>query len=106
MAGDAKDYFLKYDNIYSWTMTGRLERAYRIAEEKIGFYMHLTAFVVVNAGLWLLWYFSGGGFPWPAFITFFWGFGLVMHGAGTLFGHGYKNRIAEREYEKMRRQRP
>ena len=22
----AEDYFLKYDNIYSWTMTGRLER--------------------------------------------------------------------------------
>ena len=78
------------------------DRAYRIAEEKTGFYVHLAAFVMVNAGLWLLWYFTGRGFPWPAFITFFWGFGLVIHGVGAFLGGRYTQTLAEKEYRKLK----
>ena len=84
------------------------DRAYRIAEEKAGFYVHLAAYLVVNAGLWALWFFtSPDSFPWPVFVTGFWGFGLVMHGVGAFVGGGYTERLAEREYQKLRgRQKP
>lgn len=83
------------------------DRAYRIAEEKAGFYIHLVAFLLVNAGLWSLWFFtSPTSFPWPVFVTIFWGFGLVMHGAGAFFGEGYTESLAEKEYRRLKEKRP
>ena len=29
--------------------------------------------------VWAIWLFTTGGFPWPLFVTFFWGIGLVGH---------------------------
>lgn len=82
------------------------DRAYRIAEEKAGFYIHLAAFLLVNAGLWALWFFtSRDSFPWPIFVTGFWGFGLLMHGVGAFLGDGYTESLAEKEYEKLKRKR-
>ena len=79
------------------------DRAYRIAEEKTGFYVHLAAFLFVNAGLWALWYFtSPDGFPWPVFVTGFWGFGLLMHGADAFFGGRYTEALAEKEYRRLK----
>ncbi len=56
------------------------------------FYGHLTTYVIVNVVLWAI-YLGGNlftlgfinglplpaGFPWPIFVTFFWGIGLVSH---------------------------
>ncbi len=93
------------------------DRAYRIAEEKAGFYIHLAAFLLVNVGLWALWFFtSRDSFPWPIFITGFWGFGhgklslevkigQLMHGVGAFLGDGYTESLAEKEYEKLKRKR-
>ncbi|MDW5562704.1 MAG: 2TM domain-containing protein [Methanomassiliicoccus sp.] len=80
-------------------------RARKIAEDKIGFYMHLTAYVLVNALLIAIWWWSGGGFPWFLFVTVFWGIGLVSHGIGAFMGHGYTERMAEREYQKLKGQK-
>ena len=55
------------------------------------FFGHLVSFTGVNALIWGIWLFSwlgdgvdtnigDIGFPWPLFVTLFWGFGLVMHG--------------------------
>ena len=38
---------------------------------------NLPAFIIVNAILWGSFRFNGMGFPWPIFITFFWGMSLV-----------------------------
>ena len=54
-------------------------------EDRRGFVPHLIIYLLINAGLVLIWAFvSGGGFFWPAFIIGFWGVGLVMH-AWTAF---------------------
>jgi serine/threonine protein kinase len=55
------------------------------------FLSHLASYVMVNGGLWSIFVFSGGfaegdGFPWPLFVSFFWGIGLVSHAAQTVGG--------------------
>lgn len=77
-------------------------RARKQAEEKVGFYSHLAAYLLVNGGLWALWFFtSPESFPWPVFVSFFWGIGLVAHGVGTFMGGRYTEALAEREYQRM-----
>lgn len=51
-------------------------------KDREGFLYHLVSFIGVNAVLWGIYAFSGGrggGFPWPAYVTLFWGIGLVSH---------------------------
>jgi len=80
-------------------------RARKIAEEKLGFYVHLTAYVLVNSLLIALWWWGGGGFPWFLFVVVFWGIGLTAHGIGAFVSPGYTERMAEREYQKLKGQR-
>src|SRR5262249_54818420 len=48
-------------------------------ELRIGFIIHLIVYLGINAMLWGIWVNSGGGFPWPMFITLGWGSGLFAH---------------------------
>lgn len=80
-------------------------RARKIAEDKVGFYVHLAAYVLVNSLLIVLWWWGGDGFPWFLFITVFWGIGLVAHGIGVFLSPGYTDRMTEREYQRLRGQR-
>jgi len=80
-------------------------RARKIAEEKVGFIVHLAIYVTINAGLILMWWLTGGGFPWFLFVLVFWGIGLVAHGIGAFISPGYTERMAEREYNRLRGQR-
>jgi fatty acid desaturase len=57
----------------------RTRRARQTAEARYGFLWHLPIYLIVNAGLVLLWLFSGRGFPWPLFPIIFWGMGLGAH---------------------------
>lgn len=47
--------------------------------ERRDFGNNLVAFVVVNAALVAIWYFTGAGYFWPAWILGCWGMGLVLH---------------------------
>lgn len=61
------------------------ERAIKRIKAKRGFQQHLVVFVLVNVFLWVIWAVTGTGFPWPIFITFGWGIGLVMN-AWAVYG--------------------
>jgi hypothetical protein len=80
-------------------------RARKIAEDKVGFYVHLTIYIVVNAMLVFIWWWAGDGFPWFIFVMVFWGIGLVAHGVGTFSGGKYTDRMAEREYQRLKEKR-
>ena len=45
------------------------------------FRVHLVAYLLVNAVLWVLWVVVGGadGHPWPIWPTLGWGIGLASH---------------------------
>jgi hypothetical protein len=73
------------------------------AEDRVGFYIHLTIYVVVNLFLVAVWWFTGAGFPWFVFVIGFWAIGLVAHGASVFMGGGMTDRITEREYQKLKR---
>ncbi|MBI0583227.1 MAG: 2TM domain-containing protein [Methanomassiliicoccus sp.] len=80
-------------------------RARKIAEDKIGFYVHLAIYLLVNSMLIFVWWWGGGGFPWFVFVLVFWGIGVVAHGVGTFIQPHYTDRMAEKEYQRLKGQR-
>ena len=48
-------------------------------DERNGVLIHLLSYVGVNIMVWAIWLFTAAGFPWPLFVTFFWGIGLAGH---------------------------
>jgi len=54
----------------------KIEKKY---QERAGVIAHAIPYVIVNIVLWSLYFNSDGGFPWPMFVTLFWGIGMVSH---------------------------
>ncbi len=55
------------------------ELAQRRAKYLSGLVWHIGAFVIINAGFWVLDIVTGGGLGWSLWITGFWGFALAFH---------------------------
>lgn len=53
--------------------------------ERRDFSSNIVAYVVVNLALIAVWYFTGHGYFWPAWVLGCWGIGLVLH-AWTIWG--------------------
>jgi len=80
------------------------------AKARVGFRMHLTSYLIVNAGLWLIWALSsftmhssgyfGFIFPWPLFPMIGWGIGLASHYFHVYRG-GSERDMIEQEYQKL-----
>jgi hypothetical protein len=83
-------------------------QARKRVEMKMGFLVHLTVFVLVNGGLFLLNALGLGHGRWHTFPLWGWGLGLAIHGVVTLVslqGQGLRQRMLEKEMELLRRQR-
>lgn len=80
-----------------------MKLARKRAEDKAGFYTHFTVYVAVNLLLILVWWFAGDGFPWFVFPLVFWGIGIVAHGASVFVGTGMTDRMAEREFQRLKK---
>ncbi|QJW90693.1 2TM domain-containing protein [Spirosoma taeanense] len=83
------------------------------AKAHVGFKMHLRTYLLINAGLWLIWAFtsffifrdaSRTLFPWPLFATLGWGIGLTSHYFGV-YRSGNEKSMIEQEYQKLINQR-
>ena len=87
--------------------------AIKRVRRKRGFFSHLTVYLIVNAFLWCMWALSASGygwgmhgtsFPWPIFVTVFWGIGLVSHGLGVFAFHGgWEQKEIDREIEQIKK---
>ncbi len=78
------------------------------AGAKLGWYLHATVFLLVNALLWSLALAAGGG-HWAAFPTLGWGIGLAVHGIVVFVlagGAGLHERMVQAERERIARQAP
>lgn len=53
--------------------------AARRVKEKNDFWIHLSAYLLVNIALWIYAFMEGHSF-WPIWVTFGWGIGIVSHG--------------------------
>lgn len=43
------------------------------------FGMHLVTYVIVNAGLVVIWFATGRGYFWPGWVLGGWGIGVLLH---------------------------
>ena len=85
-----------------------LRRAKRRVGVRLGFYTHATVFVLVNLGLAGLNH-ANGGVRWHLFPLGWWGLGLAIHGLVTFFslrGEGLRERMLQREVDRLREQQP
>lgn len=87
------------------------QKARERARAKIGFYIHLTIYVIVNVLLFCIWYITlgPGGFPWFIFPLFGWGIGLIVHAVATFYGKSMEDleeRMTEQELAKLKAQEP
>jgi 2TM domain len=75
------------------------ERVERRVKRRYKFYRDLAAFASTNVLLWGIYLISNGGrssgVPWPLWVTFFWGIGIVRE-AWEIFG---SSRFSDANYE-------
>lgn len=96
------------------TTPDRDPNLWKQAKARVGFKMHLRSYLIINAGLWLIWALSsfvmhssghvGFVFPWPLFAMLGWGIGLASH-YFQVYRSGNQQSMLEEEYQKLVNQR-
>src|SRR5438045_1843217 len=93
-------------------MENRDEQLWRIAKKRAGFKKHLATYLIINAFLWAMWYFTlghtqienvsidGDSFPWPIWTTLAWGVGLAFSYYNAY--HNNRESATMREYQKLK----
>jgi hypothetical protein len=75
----------------------------KIAKNRVEFRDHLTIYILINIGLFLINHFTSPGFYWVIFVVVFWGIGLAFHYREAY--HGTDAQRIEREYQKLKKDR-
>lgn len=84
----------------------RDEALWRLAKKRADFQRGLASYFIVNAFLWLIWWFTAGKnganreLPWPIWPMLGWGIGLLFQYLNA-YGGGKKD-LVEKEYEKLK----
>ena len=76
----------------------RVEARFAAREE---FYQHLAVFLTINSVLWGIFFFTGAGYPWPLWVFFPWGFGLLAHYFDYYTKHGAGRVRREQRIQEM-----
>lgn len=84
------------------------DRLWRIARKRANFKKSLYSYLVINAFLWGIWWFTGGRqtgsnhYPWPIWVMLGWGVGLGFQYFEAY--QGDKNDLAIEEYKKLKKE--
>lgn len=87
------------------TIQQRDERLWRIAKARANFKSHLIIYLVVNAGLWAIWFLASddhgrqGGPPWPVWPALAWGIALAFNYFRAYHRDPFGDAL--KEYEKL-----
>jgi len=87
----------------------RDEQLWRIARKRANFRRSLFVYVVINAFLWAIWWFTTGrfsghwGYPWPIWVMLGWGIGIAFQYFDAY--QGSKQELEQQEYEKLKREK-
>ncbi len=82
--------------------------ARRRAGAKLGWYGHAAVYLVVNLFLFALSEYALGQRRWSIYPLLGWGLGLALHGVAVFVlgpGSGLRERMVEKERERLRRDR-
>jgi len=72
-----------------------------LAKKRVEFRAHLLVYVLVNSLLWIIWFVSGGGYPWPMWPLAGWGIGVLFQ---YLFDYRSSRFLSmDEEYKKLKR---
>lgn len=88
------------------TTQERDDRLWRIAKARAGFKSHLIIYLVINMGLWAVWFLTDSdktnGTPWPVWPALGWGIALSFQ----YFNAFHKDPFGDtlKEYEKLKEQ--
>lgn len=84
----------------------QIERiARRRAGAKLGWYLHAGVYLLFNGIFLLLSLLGVGHRHWSLYPALGWGLGVVLHGIAVfVLGSGLRERLIERERERLRRQ--
>ena len=78
------------------------------AGAKLGWYIHASVYVIVNAFLLSISTLGFGHRPWARFPLFGWGIGLALHGISVFMlgqGSSFRENLVQRERERLQRDR-
>jgi len=74
---------------------------HELAKKRVEFRAHIIVFLVTMGALWIIWYFTGHGYPWPIWPMAIWGIGVVFH---YIFDYRYNSIMSEEaEYNKLKK---
>ena len=82
--------------------------ARRRAAAKMGWYVHACVYLLVNLFLFAMSDYAFGQRRWSMFPVLGWGLGLALHGVSVFVlgtGSGLRERLVEKERERLRRDR-
>ena len=86
------------------------EQIYSAARQRVrqkkDFYNHLAVYIVVNAALVVIWYFTGRGYPWFVWPLLGWGIGIMFHALDVFVFNkqsAWEQREIEKEAERLRK---
>lgn len=82
----------------------RDEMLWRIAKKRVGFKWNFIAYIIINAFLIGVWYFTSGrnSYFWPIWPMLGWGIGIAFNYAEAY--HSTRSNAVQNEYEKLKRQ--
>jgi|HubBroStandDraft_1064217.scaffolds.fasta_scaffold950485_2 hypothetical protein len=85
------------------TQEQRDEVLWKLAKKRSSFKLSVAAYVVMNAFLTGIWYFTTGvdSYFWPAWCMLGWGIGVVFQFIDAYMTNGFFSE--EKEYEKLKR---
>ena len=76
---------------------------HELARKRVEFRSHVVVYCVIISTLWIIWFFTGGGYPWPVWPMAGWGIGLAFH---YLFNYRPSSFLSEdEEYKKLKKER-
>ncbi len=84
------------------------DRLWRIARKRASFKKSLFSYLVINAFLWGIWWFTSdrqagsGHYPWPIWVMLGWGLGLGFQYFDAY--NGSKHDLATDEYKKLKKE--
>lgn len=95
----------EHDEIVATTPDALRDQAVRRLRKRADLKAHVVVYVLFNLVVWGVWIVIGisshSWWPWPAFITLFWGIGLVMNAWDVYFRKPISEQDVQREIERL-----
>jgi len=71
------------------------------ARKRVDFKVHLFVYCVIIGTLWIIWFLTSKGYPWPVWPMAGWGIGLVFHYAFDYRSSRFLSE--EEEYQRLKK---